>query len=443
MVLSHKKTGSLWVLVLMCIPFMSLAEQPRTEKSGKTNIGTLGVTLAPSRLVLSREQAVQLALQANPNVRLSAQQIAAAKARRLQAGGLDSPTLFWEWEEVKRFSPSQFGNQVIGIEQSLKWFGVRKARKRAADIGISVFQANQLRVQQRTIARIHKAFDQVLLAQENVALVGNILRRIEEAVVITRARFRSGNAQYIDVLRTRISLQRLQNLSREAMLAESRSRHRLNLLLARPANTPVELRGKLDFRSETFIPKAVLARIDNEGPSIVLLQKRIDQARQNYRVQRKNRAPEVTLSLGRQRLFDNNNIDYAWAGQVSLKFPFPGSDRQRGLEQEAQVMVETTRNRTRALLAQIRSRLRQRVNEANTLSTQLLSFREKTLLDADDQLKAARQAYSVRRIDALNLIDVYRTYLETRKNYYTLLVRYRSASIDIKTNGEDLWEIEL
>ncbi len=443
MVLSHKKTGSLWVLVLMCIPFMSLAEQPRTEKFGKTNIGTLGVTLAPSRLVLSREQAVQLALQANPNVRLSAQQIAAAKARRLQAGGLDSPTLFWEWEEVKRFSPSQFGNQVIGIEQSLKWFGVRKARKRAADIGISVFQANQLRVQQRTIARIHKAFDQVLLAQENVTLVKNILRRVEEAVVITRARFRSGNAQYIDVLRTRISLQRLQNLLREATLAESRNLRHFNLLLGRPENTSVELRGKLDFRPETFIPKAVLDRIDNEGPSIVLLQRRIDQARQNYRVQRKNRAPEVTLSLGRQRLFDNNNIDYAWAGQVSLKFPFPGSDRQRGLEQEAQVMVETARNRTRALLAQIRSRLRQRIDEANTLSTQLLSFREKTLLDADDQLKAARQAYSVRRIDALNLVDVYRTYLETRKNYYTLLVRYRSASIDIKTNGEDLWEIEL
>ena len=300
---------------------------------------------------------------------------------------------------------------------------------------------NIARIRQRITARVHKAFDQILLAKADLTLIKQILVRTEESVVISRARFRSGKGQYIDVLRTRIASQNLQNILREAELVLARAYNRLNLLMGRPADFPLNVNGELAFQPWRKTPGAIVTEAEEKGPTFKLLQKRIEQANLAYRLQRKNRAPEITLGLGRQRLYDGSTTDYAWAGQVSLKFPFPGSNRQRGLEQEAQARSQATHYRVKAILDRARARLRQRAEEANALAVQLTTYQRQTLPDVDDQLKAARQAYRVRRIDNLNLMDVYRTYLETRRNYLTLLVRHRAARIDILTFGEDMWEI--
>ena len=90
-----------------------------------------------------------------------------------------------------------------------------------------------------------------------------------------------------------------------------------------------------------------------------------------------------------------------------------------------------------------RSMYSQSLKVAHTLDKQLQDYKSVILLDAEDQLKAARQAYRVGRIDALNLLDVYTTYSEVQQSYLETLVRYRAAVIDLQTLGEGLWEVKL
>ena len=85
--------------------------------------------------------------------------------------------------------------------------------------------------------------------------------------------------------------------------------------------------------------------------------------------------------------------------------------------------------------------LRQRVEEATGLFAQARNYRDAVLPNAEDQLKAAQQEYRVRRIDALNLLDVYNTYLTIQRDYLESLANYRGALSDIDTLGEDLWEM--
>ncbi len=140
-------------------------------------------------------------------------------------------------------------------------------------------------------------------------------------------------------------------------------------------------------------------------------------------------------------MFDGANTDYAWAGHIGFKFPLPGSDRQRGREREAVAEAGAVRDRGHALRLQVFARLDQRFDEAEAFAAQVKRYRAAILPDVEDQRKAAQHDYRVRRIDALNLLDVYTTFLETHRSYLEALTRYRAAVTDLQTVGEDLWEI--
>ncbi len=395
---------------------------------------------APSGL--TRAQAVQLALENNPQLQAAGRQVDAARARRLQADGFDPPTVFWDVEEADSGGPSRFGSQVYGIEQSVEWFGVRRARKQATDLGIEAATASLERLRLRITAQTQKAFDRVLLADGTVRLLQQLVALTGEAVGISRVRFKSGTGKYVDLLRTRIARQRLRNDLRDAKIAAADARRRLGVLLGNDAGT-LTVSGELRYRPLQLDRDAWLAKIDQTGPTFILLKRRAEQADKAYAATRKARLPEITVGLGRQRLYDGANANYAWAGQLGLKFPLPGSDRQRGLEGEALAEARAIQDRGRALRLRAQARLQQRYNEAEALAAQLASYNDAILPDVEDQLKAAQQEYRVRRIDALNLLDVYNTYLDTHRAYLNTLTRYRAVVADLETLGEDLWEVEL
>ncbi len=391
---------------------------------------------------LTRAQAVEQALAQNPGLRALGRQLEAAEGIRLQADGFAAPTIYWEFEEADSLSASDIGSQVFGIEQSFEWFSVRSARKQAADFGIAAAQALVERGRMRLTAQVRKAYDEVLLAREVRRLLDRVLRLTEEAVEISRTRFKAGAGQYVDVMRTRLRQSQLQNELRDATTRLGRAERELARLLGREGPR-LDLRDGLDDDVAGLDGRDWLAQLAERSPSLQLLQGLVQQADYEHQAVRAGRGPELTVGIGRQRVLDNGNTIDSWAGGVSLSLPLPGSDRQDGLEAEALARYYAMSDQARAKRLEIDATYRQRLDEARALDAQLRQYRDSILPDADDQLKAAQQAYRVRRIDALNLLDVFATYTEARRGYLEVLVRYRAAIADLETLGEDLWEVEL
>jgi len=399
-----------------------------------------GGTAGPG-LELSRDQAVAHALENSPLLGAARERAQAAAARRLQAGGFEPPSFSWDFDEARGDRPREYGNQVLAIEQSVEWPGLRAARKRAADWGLRAAQAGLDRMRLRLTARVKKAFDQALLAEQVVALLGDMEGFMAEAVALSRVRMKSGTGAYVDLLRTRIARQRLAAELEDARSAARAARRRLAVLLGLEADG-VRLRGELDAPALAAAADGLLARAEAEGPTFRLIERRAAQAEQAYLAVRRGRWPQFDLGLGRQRLYDAGRSDYAWAGRIALKFPLPGSDWQRGREGEARARLRELEQQLRALRLRARARLVQRLDEARVLAGQVARYRQDILPDVEDQRQAAQLDYRVRRIDALNLLDVYTTYRETRRSYLEAVTRYRAALADLETLGEDLWEIE-
>jgi cobalt-zinc-cadmium efflux system outer membrane protein len=407
-------------------------------------VGAAEATEARTADPLTREQAVAEALAANPTLKAFEREVQAARARQLQADGFAPPTVFWDFDEAQPItSPGRFGSQVVGVEQRFEWFGVRRARKEAAALGVQAAQALLDRARARVIARTRKTFDDALRAQEVVALLGRASRLAAEAVEIARARFRSGASSYVDFLRLRVRREQLQNERRQAQVRAAAARRELNALLAR-AGEPLVLRGELAPPAAALPPGIEdLAETRAVAPTLRFLEFQVAEARKRYDIARKERYPEITLGAGRQRLIAGGASDYAWSGQIGLRFPLPGSDRQQGIEGEALAQMYARVDRARAQRLIVQARLRQRLDEAIAAAQRVEDFRKVLLPDTEDQLQAAQQDYRVRRIGALALVDVFNTYVEVRRDYLEALVELRAATTDLETFGEDLWEVEL
>ncbi|GMR18397.1 MAG: TolC family protein [Gammaproteobacteria bacterium] len=398
--------------------------------------------IAEKTKTLSRKQTIAYALAHNPGLRAANQLEQAARARRLQADGFDSPTVFWEVEESDNSNVNEAGNQIYGIEQSFEWVGVRQARKQAADLGISAASANVERTRLRVTARTEKVFDQALLAEHIRKLLEQVSNLTRDAVGISRVRFKSGAGSYLDLLRTQVAHKRLQNKLLDAEVRVTTTRRQLNVVIGTD-NEIIIPAGKLSYRSMDLDPRQWLDKLNRSGPTFVLLKRRNEQSERLLTATRRARLPEITASLGRQRLYNGVDSEFTWAATLGFKLPLPGSDRQSGLEAEATANSLALRDQSRALQMSALEKFKARIDQARSLETQLQTYADTILLDVQDERKAAEQAYRVRRIDALNLLDVYGTFLEMQRTYFETIVRYRSALADLNALGEDLWEVEL
>lgn len=388
---------------------------------------------------LTRADALAIARARHIEVRTAMRALDAARGRRLQADGFAPLDLVYDFEESENGNPAQAGNRRYGIEQSFDWPSKRWHRQRAADAQIELAQAALKRAELRASAQAAKAFDEVLLTRANESLLEQTVQRMDEAVTLSRVRFQGGQGQYLDVLRTQIARERLVNERRTAALAASRAARALAATIG--VDELPTLAGELAL--EALPPlDPLLARWQAESPSRALLAARNREAEATAAATRAGRLPDFAIGVQRQRLSGEGASADAWAGGVRLSLPLPSSDLQRGREAEARAEQGRANDAAAAMTARIDKLLRQRLDEASGLFAQARDYRDTVLPNADDQLKAAQQEYRVRRIDALNLLDVYNTYLNTQREYLESLARYRGALSDIDTLGEDLWEID-
>lgn len=147
------------------------------------------------------------------------------------------------------FIPVQFGadnlwNLSVDAEQTLLdpsiFVGVGAAAR------VRSLQEEALRAStQQVVTRIRIAVYDLLLAQEEVRLTENSLRRVRRSLEETRAMAEAGLAEYYDVLRLEVELANVEPNLRRAENRRSAARRTIASEMALDPETPVEVAGEL------------------------------------------------------------------------------------------------------------------------------------------------------------------------------------------------------
>lgn len=277
--------------------------------------------------VVTRAMALDLAMQANPEIAVAMREIEASEGALRQAGIIPNPVLSAQVEDT-RYRDTR--TTTVQISQPLELGGKRSARiaaaERARDLAMAELNAKRAEIR----ATVDAAFYSVLSAQERLRLAQASVELAKRATTIASRRVAAGKVSPVDETRARVAESgiRVELAQAESELANARNR-----LAATWGARQVRFeRVEGGINDLPVLPDwnelaTRLARSPN------LERARIEVARRQAltRVERSRQIPDVTVSVGAMRdeqLGRNQAI-------VGISIPLPLFDRNQGNVQEA------------------------------------------------------------------------------------------------------------
>ncbi len=209
---------------------------------------------------LSRAQAVAQALAANPQVKLSLEQVALLEGRIIEARADALPDVSWstrairsrdpgllEQPELRSVSARNSAPRSSPIPGTLRHLRRRPAdavqlqarqRARAATAGADRRETRRSGAPGRRRRRGHSGYNQLLFAIEQLRVAQSNIDQKQSHVDVARNRRAAGAATELEVLRAEVDLenQRAELLRAETQVAAARAR--LNTVMFRPTETP-------------------------------------------------------------------------------------------------------------------------------------------------------------------------------------------------------------
>lgn len=391
-------------------------------------------------------EAVAIALELNPRVLTALQEIEAADAKILQAGRIPNPEVGLSWNETPfNFNIAEADEQDIGITQHIEFPTRRAGRIDVATQGQEIARLQCERTSRLISAQVKKAYYDARLSQEIIETFDEQLRLLQDVQRLLTDRYRAGSANYLDVIRGKVEIARLNNDIGEARRDLQVRRAQLNLLMGRDADHAVELTDSL-FHSPADVEEDSLIRILLENSTILkIAQHKVIREDAAVSLATASYLPDFSLGLFHQRRaeqppFDANGFTGTTTSGLGIQFgisvPLWFWQEPKGQVQEANALREIARVNSDQIARRVRSNILNALSAVKTIGSQITVFDQSLLNDAQDILATALDQYQNNQIDLLNLLDVHRTFRATRVEYARALLNYAVALADLEVAAE-------
>ncbi len=394
--------------------------------------------------ILSLTEAVKEALEKNPEIHLLRQRLQSASARAKQASYLEDPEISLQTWAVPLSNPtnlSRADSNMIGIRQKLPFFGKLGLKEKIALQETKVVE-QELRAKEREIiSKVKMAYADLFMGQKAIEILreqGEIMRGIIRA---TEARYQVGKVIQQDVFKALLEQSEIMNRLIVAEEERKTSEVKLNSLMARSPQNPIQLPTDLAVPDLTLsLPGLEELALANR-PELKGAEHEIERTEKMYELADKNRKfPDFMLGW-----------DYSWMpaemnknryqGMVNITIPFsPWTIGRHNYEVEealaenraAKAELDVARNMTLREIGESSARV-----QAGKRSVVL--YREGLLSQAELSFRSAMAAYQTGRVEFVSLLEAQRALREARMGYFKTLVGLMQNVADLeRAVGKDL-----
>jgi len=401
-------------------------------------------TILSAQDELNLRVAIEEALKNNPEIQAARHRLDSVKAKAGQAPYLEDPEISLQTWAVPLSNPtnlSRADSNMIGIRQKVPFFGKLGLKEKIA-LQEAKMAEEELRSKEREIiSRVKMTYADLFMAQKMIEINREQLEINRAITRATEARYQVGRVTQQDVFKALLEQSEIMN---QLILAEEERRAsevRLNSLLNRSPQIPIEVPGELAVPEPSLtLPDLEQAAL-TDRPEIRRAEQGIERAERMYDLADKNRKfPDFMLGW-----------DYSWMptemtknryqAMVNITIPFsPWTIGRRNYEVEealaenraAKAELDAARNMTRREIGESLAKVR-----AGKRSVEL--YREGLLSQAELSFRAAMAAYQTGRVEFVNLLEAQRALREARMGYYRALVGLVQSLADLeRAVGKDL-----
>ncbi len=385
---------------------------------------------------LPLDDAVAMALAGNPGLAAIEARARALEAVPAQKGTLPDPQLLFNLMNlpVDTFSFSQEAmTQVqIGISQMLPYPGKLALQEEVAILEASAAGDKVAEMRLRLVRDVRTLWWTLYYLDRALEVVASNQELLRQFVTIAQTKYKVGKGLQQDVLLAQVELSKL--LEREIALQGMRRimAARLNALLDRPVDTPVQLARRVDESLPELAQKETLYQAAEDGRPLLRQQSRqIEAARLRRDLAKKDYYPDFRLgALYGFRSGENPNgssrADFATL-MFSMNLPIYTDSRQdRKLDQRNSEL-----SRERYTFSDLRSRVAAEIATAladyQRARRQASLFREGIIPQATQTVASMRAGYQVNKVDFLNLVRAQITLFNYQVQYWKALSEANQA----------------
>ena len=380
----------------------------------------------------------------NPEYAAMQAEAEASGERVTPAGALPDPKFRTELRDITRMgeqsatlSPSRVGSTRYLLMQDIPWFGKRDLKREIAELEADGAKGRALGAWADVAGRIKVNFAQLYYVHRNEQLTREILDLMTRLEKVAQVRYSGGLAAQQDVIRAQVEQTNMRN---ELIALETEQHHlhaRLNALLARPNNAPLQVPAQLrKLPAPVTLDYATLEeRVRTRNPQLFADESKIKAAEKSRDLTYKNRYPDFTLGVSP---IQYQNSIKEWELMFEVNIPLQQSSR-RSQERESESMLNAARSRKEATTNQVSAELAEALSgiEAARRTENLLT--NSLLPQAELTFKAALAGYETGKVDFATLLDAQRQIRQARQNQLKAQVdaQMRLAEIE-RLLGEDL-----
>jgi len=382
---------------------------------------------ATHRDALALDNAVALALSANPGLLAMKARARASSEVPSQVGTLPDPTLTLGLISVPvdTFAMSQeaMTQKQLGVGFTLPFPGKLGLREQVAELEAGTAEQDVAEKKLRLVNSVRSLWWNLFYLDKAQSLVQRNRALLREFTRIAESKYKVGQGMQSDVLLAQVELSKLLELEIALQASRRGQAATLNALLGRAAGSAVILPEEVDEVLPPVADNATLIELATESrPQLVARRKMLEAARVRTRLAEKDFYPD--LHMGAAYGFrGGNNPDGSERADlasitVNLNLPiFSGSRQDKAIDQRQAEALQAEYGLQDALL-QVTAQIEKGVADYQAAREQASLFKSGIIPQAGQTASAMLAAYRVNKVDFLNLVRAQVTLYNYETQYW-------------------------
>ena len=408
-------------------------------------IGSSSTWGSEANAQLKLAEAVQEAVEKNPEIQLLRQRHQVVSARAKQAPYLEDPEIAIQLGGVPFSQPTNLDRAFtnsIGIRQKLPFFGKLGLKEKIALQEAKVVE-QELRAKEReVISKVKMVYADLFMAQKSIEILRQQAEILRSLIRATEARYQVGRVTQQDVFKALLEQSEIMNQLIVAEAERNTNEVRINALMNRSPQTPIEVPTDLAVGDPALSPSSLEDLALANRPELKGAQEDIERTERMHELADRNRKfPDFMVGWDYWRMPTDDIAKNRYAGMVNITIPFsPWTIGRRNYEVEETLAENRAAKANRdAIKVMTLRELGESQAKVEGARRSLVLYREGLLSQAELSFRSAMAAYQTGRVEFVSLLEAQRALREARMGYYKATVGYMQNLADLeRVIGRDL-----
>ncbi len=379
---------------------------------------------------LSRRAAIALSLAKNPQLKAVVEQVAQARARRVQGVAIPDPAASIEFNQsTGLFGTGQSHDKNLTATLTIPFLDKFRLRGRIGTADVRATEATLLQLQQSIASQVSQTYDSVLLAFRHRQNLEEGKRLAEDFLKKTEARFQAGTTARLDVIKAKVEVAQAENdlIASERDVANARAS--LNRLLDQPLGAPFTVVDSLVVPDSLPALDQLEAAAIGVRPELIVLARQQEGAKATTALARQYWLPDLTFGMSKNYADPGPGVLFTG---ISMPLPVFFWQHTKGEIAEARHRELELAAGSQDLRAQVALEVRTAYAAAATSLRQVLFLRDQLLPAAREAFRIASVSYGLGGSSALDVLDARRALRDAETQFTDALAAANMTRADLE-----------